>query len=421
MFFRGRSKYDWRKIFTDFGGRMASLSRYEEVNRTFLKTILEVSGAEGGTLLLPEDEGKSFGMKEHLGPRPLVFSVPSNHPLILWLFRDGRPLGRRQAAEDPKLIEVRLPSLNFFSEWNAEIAFPLVVEKKFLGVLNLGSKPASYDHDDLELLSALIGMGSVFIENSQLYERLLKQNLKLSELARLKTQFVSNVTHELRTPLHGILGMTDLLLDDPDQVLSEDYRRYLRMMKGSGDALLDLVDHILDLTKYQSGNITLQVKKLDLKKVIERAAAELQEQFHERKCQFRLEWPDATPGVYGDEVEVGHLVRDLLGNAVKFTERGSVAVSPKKCGEMLQVCIRDSGIGIDEKDQETIFEDFRQADGAATRSFGGSGLGLALAKKIVELHGGRIWVESKKGLGSFFYFTLPLKPSQIQISLKQDS
>src|SRR4030095_5701326 len=390
MFFRGRSKYDWRQIFTDFGGRMASLSRYEEINRTFLQTILEISGAEGGTLLLPEEEGKSFGMKEHLGPRPLVFSVPANHPVVLWLCRDGRPLSRRQAAEDKKLMEVRLAALNFFSEWNAEVAFPLVAEKKFLGVLNLGAKKEPYDSDDQELLSALVAMGSVLIENSHLYDRLLRQNTKLSELARLKTQFVSNITHELRTPLHGILGMTDLLLDDPEQVLSEDYRRYLRMMKGSGDALLELGDHILELTKYQSGNVQLKVKKIDLKKLIERTAGQLREEFEHRSCEFRMDWPESTPGVYGDENEIEHLLRGSLGNAVKFTEKGSVFVTPKKSGEMLQVCVRDSGIGIDEEDQDRIFEDFRQADGDVTRSFGGTGLGLALAKKIGELHGGRI-------------------------------
>jgi signal transduction histidine kinase len=287
-----------------------------------------------------------------------------------------------------------------------------------LGIFNLGPRGKTpYDAQDVELFSALIGLGSVFIENGRLYETLLKQNLKLSEVAHLKTQFVSNITHELRTPLHGILGLTDVLREDPERCLPEDYRRYLEMMKNAGESLMELVDHILDLTKYQSGIIQLKVKKFDLRKVIERAAGELGDQFKKQNCELVLNWPEDTPGVYGDETEVGHLVKDLLGNAVKFTRKGNVAVSPLKCGEMLKVCVRDSGIGIDEKDQQTIFEEFRQAEGEMTRSFGGSGLGLALAKRIVELHGGRIWVESKKGAGAHFYFTLPLTPSHVQIGL----
>jgi len=108
-----------------------------------------------------------------------------------------------------------------------------------------------------------------------------------------------------------------------------------------------------------------------------------------------------------------HLVRDLLGNAAKFSSRGCVRVVPEKCGEALKICVMDTGIGIEEKDQHNIFEDFRQADQEMTRSYGGTGLGLALAKRIVELHGGRIWVESKKGAGAQFYFTLPLSPTDV--------
>ncbi|MFO1519303.1 MAG: HAMP domain-containing sensor histidine kinase [bacterium] len=212
-----------------------------------------------------------------------------------------------------------------------------------------------------------------------------------------------------------MLGLADILVEDPEQCLPEDYRRYLEMLKNSGQALLELVDHILDLTKYQSGVIHLDIKKVDLKKVVEAAADELVDQFKRQQCQFVVDWPERTPWVYGDEAELKHLLRDLLGNAVKFTHQGTIAVSPAKCGEMLKVCIRDTGIGIEEKDQHRIFEDFQQADGDKTREYGGSGLGLALAKKIVELHGGRIWVESKKKVGSHFYFTLPLNPSHLEV------
>lgn len=400
-----------------YGSRLASLNNHEEVYKTLLLTLVEVSGAEGASILLFDPSLQQFALKEHLGPSPLAFSISANHPLILWLRRDGHSLSRHQLVGDSKLLDLRSSALTFYSEWNSEIAFPLLVEKKFLGIFNLGpcAENKAYDPEDVELFSTLISLGAVFIENSNFYDTLLKQNMKLSEVARLKTQFVSNITHELRTPLHGILGLTDVLLEDADQILNDNYRRYLEMMKNSGQALLEMVDHILDLTKYQTGLVNLTVKKMNLRKLISEILTELASNIEVQACQIEMDWPENTPDVYGDERELKHLFRDLLGNAIKFSPQGIISISSQKTGERLKVCVRDTGVGIDEKDQQMIFEEFRQAEQEATREYGGSGLGLALAKKIVELHGGRIWVESKKGQGSQFYFTLPLNPSLVEV------
>ncbi len=422
MFFRARPKYNWRDVFLKYGSRLASLNNHEEVYKTLLITMVEVSGAEGASILLFDSGLQQFTLKEHLGPSPLAFSISANHPLILWLRRDGHSLSRHQLVEDSKLLDLRSSALTFYSEWNSEVAFPLIVEKKFLGIFNLGpcEEKKGYDSEDIELFSTLISLGAVFIENSNYYDTLLKQNIKLSEVAKLKTQFVSNITHELRTPLHGILGLTDVLIEDPDQILNENYRRYLEMMKNSGQALLEMVDHILDLTKYQTGLVNLAVKKINLKKLILEISKELASNIEVQGCQLELDWPENTPDVYGDERELKHLFRDLIGNAVKFTPQGNISISSQKTGDRLKICVKDTGVGIDEKDQQMIFEEFRQAEQEETRRYGGSGLGLALAKKIVELHGGRIWVESKKGQGSQFYLTLPLNPSLVQVGSRED-
>jgi len=417
MFFKGRPKHNWRDVFLKYGSRLASLNNHEDVYKTLLVTLVEVSGAEGASILLFDANLQQFALKEHLGPSPLAFSLSANHPLILWLRRDGHPLSRHQLVNDPKLLDLRPTALTFYSEWNSDIAFPLIVEKKFLGIFNLGpcGMRRSYEPEDVELFTTLISLGSVFIENSNFYDTLLKQNTKLSEVARLKTQFVSNITHELRTPLHGILGLADVLLEDPDHLLNDNYRRYLEMMKNSGQALLEMVDHILDLTKYQTGLVNLSVKKVNLKKLILEMLEELAAYIEVQGCQVDVDWAEGTPDVYGDERELKHLLRDLIGNALKFAPKGQISISSQKTGDRLKVCVKDSGVGIDEKDQQMIFEEFRQAQQDETRQYGGSGLGLALAKKIVELHGGRIWVESKKGQGSQFYFTLPLNPSLVQV------
>ncbi len=417
MFFKAKPKHNWRDVFVKYGSRLASLSNHEDVYKTLLVTLVEVSGAEGASILLFDSNLHQFTLKDHLGPSPLAFSISANHPLILWLRRDGHALSRHQLVSDPKLLDLRSAALTFYSEWNSEIAFPLIVEKKFLGMFNLGPSHdrKAYDPEDVELFNTLISMGAVFIENGDLYNTLLKQNTKLSEVAKLKTQFVSNITHELRTPLHGILGLTDVLLEDADHILNENYRRYLEMMKNSGTALLEMVDHILDITKYQTGLINLTVKKISLKKMITEVLEELHPMIEQQACQFEIDWPESTPDVYGDERELRHLFRDLIGNAIKFSPQGLISLSSQKSGDRLKICVRDNGVGIDEKDQQMIFEEFRQAHQDETRPYGGSGLGLALAKKIVELHGGRIWVESKKGQGSQFYFTLPLNPSLVEV------
>ncbi len=416
MFFRGRSKYNWKEIFIQYGSRLASLTHHEGIYKSLLSTFVEISGASSASILLFDADLQEYSLKEKSGLAPLSFSIPAHHPLILWLERDAHPLMKHQLTEDLRLIDLKIPALTYFSEWHVEIAFPILADQKFLGILNLGERPSkAYDTEDLELFSNLMVLTSHLIENACLYETLLKQNFKLSELARLKTQFVSNITHELRTPLHGILGLTEILLEDTQTCLPEDYRRYLEMMKNSGQSLLESVDHILNLTRYQSGLVQLDIKKLDLKKMVDETSKELSDHFLQKKCELVLDWPDGVPHIYGDEAELKHLVLDLLGNAIKFTEEGNIRVSASKAGEMIKVCIQDTGLGIDEKEQSEIFEEFYQSDASMTRAFGGTGLGLALAKKIVELHGGRIWVESKKGMGSHFYFTLPLHPSYFEM------
>lgn len=419
MIFKNRSRYNWREIFIQYGSKLASLSNREEAYKILLATIVDLSGAESASILVYEDDLKQYVLKEHLGISPLSFSIASHHPMVSWFQQEGKPMTKQQLLKDSQLTLLRAAGLNFFTEWHAEISFPLMADKNFLGVFNLGSKgEKNFDSEDIELFSSLISLGSVVIENSNLYETLLKQNRKLSEMSRLKTQFVSNITHELRTPIHGILGLADLLLEETDRPLSIDQRRYLGMIRDSGESLLELVDHILDLTKYQSGLINLHVKKINLKRVILEIAEKFQEEFQKQESEFSLDWPESIPDIYGDENEIRVLIRDLIGNAIKFTHHGKVMISSQRAGEMLKICVHDTGVGIDEADQPSIFEEFRQVDGNMNRSFGGSGLGLAIAKKIVDLHGGRIWVESKKGSGSYFYFTLPLTPSHVQVGGK---
>jgi signal transduction histidine kinase len=302
---------------------------------------------------------------------------------------------------------------------HAEAVFPMQVENKVIGVLTLGSPQdrRGFMEEQLDLLNILVAMGAISVGNAILYDSLVKQNLKLSEIADLKTEFVSTVSHELSTPLNGILGLTEVLLDgEASGPLTDDQRRYLQMIRSAGEELSNIVNEILDLARFQSRRGTLEVKRVDLAKAVDSVRADFEAVFQEKGIRFQMDLGPQSH-VYGDEGQIKQVVQSLMENAVKFTRDqpdNVLGIQAAKRGDMLRVCMYDQGIGVDEKDQEVIFDEFRQADGTVNRCYGGTGLGLALARKIVELHGGRIWVESKKGKGSHFYFTLPLKPGLVQ-------
>ncbi len=253
--------------------------------------------------------------------------------------------------------------------------------------------------------------GAIF--NHVLYQRIYSQNKKLEAITEVKNQMMANVTHELRTPLNGILGLTELLLEGADGPLSEDQDRHLRMIDSSGKALLDIVNNILSLIKVEATKGEVLVRKIDLRRLIEEVTSLFEGLLTTKGNQLDLMiTPDAA--VYGNEDQLRTVFMNLIGNAMKYTEKGIIKIDSVRSGEMLKVCVADSGIGINPKDHDKIFEEFAQADGTFTRQYGGTGLGLAIVRRIVELHGGRAWVESQENLGSHFYVTLPVRPVQIR-------
>jgi len=238
-------------------------------------------------------------------------------------------------------------------------------------------------------------------------QRLEQQNTELKRLDKMKDQFLSNTSHELRTPLNGIAGLADALLSGADGPLNPEERKHVRMILQSSKRLSHLVNSLLDFSKIRSQKLELHIRPFPLQEVVEVALAFLRPQADEKGIALRMDFPDNLPDVYGDVDKVEQIVTNLLGNAVKFTHEGTVAVSARQEGMMVKISVKDTGIGISREAQERIFSPFEQADGSTTREFGGTGLGLAISKELVELHHGEIGVISEPGAGSEFYFTLP--------------
>ncbi len=422
MFFHRKSQKSHELLSTlaNFAKEARSISQIKELLKRLLRSLVEVAGAHGGSLWLLDDQGKFLHMRESLGGDPLILKFSAQDNLVHYLVQTERVLNKSELVQSAGLIDIKEAGLQFFTAANADIIFPLLAEKKFIGLLALGPQQNRnpYVGEHLAILEILANLGAVWVDNALLYDSLAKQNLKLSEIAKLKTQFVSTISHELSTPLNGILGLCQVLLDpETSGPLNDDQTRYLQMIQAAGNELNEIVQQILDLTRFQSQQGQIEVKKVDLNATIQGLEQEFMPLMQQKGISLELHL-EPRVRVYGDAGQIRQVVQSILENALKFSPDNnspkSISIQAARHGDMLKICVADQGIGITEADQEIIFEDFRQAQGSVDRSYGGTGLGLALAKKIVELHGGRIWVESKPGEGSQFFFTLPLKPALIQ-------
>jgi signal transduction histidine kinase len=240
-------------------------------------------------------------------------------------------------------------------------------------------------------------------------QELQDANRRLEEVSRHKSQFLANMSHELRTPLNAIIGYTSLILsniygDVPDRV-----REALERVRLSGRHLLGLINDVLDLSRIEAGRLTLSVADYSIKQVIQGVMAAMEPLAAEKRLTLRAFLPSDLPAARGDARRITQVLLNLVGNAIKFTDAGEVAVQVVLRDGAIRFSVADTGPGILESDQEKIFDEFRQAANGDAPSKGGAGLGLAIAKKIVEFHGGRIGVESRSGQGSTFWFTLPVQ------------
>jgi protein-histidine pros-kinase len=239
-------------------------------------------------------------------------------------------------------------------------------------------------------------------------EKLRAAKEKAEEMARLKGEFLQNISHELRTPLNGIIGMTEAVLDTD---LNAEQREFLAIAKASADSLLRSINDVLDFSKLEAREVTLNWIEFQPQRVLQETSESLSFLANQKGVELRCHLETDVPGtLVGDPRAFSQLLINLIGNAIKFTEEGSVTVSVRTEFEegtqvLLHVCVADTGIGVPQAKQASVFDAFVQADGSSTRRHGGTGLGLAICAKLVKLMGGRIWVESREGQGSAFHFT----------------
>jgi len=300
------------------------------------------------------------------------------------------------------------------ADTRAEVVIPLRIGLRIVGVIDIQStQTEAFSEDDLSVLQSLADQVAVAIDNARSYE-LSQQLIKdLREIDLLKTQFLSNMSHELRTPLNSIIGFSRVILKGIDGPVTEMQQQDLTAIYNSGQHLLGLINDILDLARIEAGKMELNFEEVHLAELATSVMASAKGLAKEKPIRLMQNISSNMPTVRGDTMRVRQILLNLISNASKFTDIGSVTVeslvqkSPTGKLEAL-ITVTDTGPGISQDDQKKLFQAFSQVDGSATRKSGGTGLGLSICANLVQLHGGRIGVNSTPGEGSTFWFTLPL-------------
>jgi len=245
-------------------------------------------------------------------------------------------------------------------------------------------------------------------ELRQLNDNLLTSYQKLKEVDRLKDEFLANMSHELRTPLNSIIGFSGMLMQDPQSRLSIEAREDLQIIYQNGRSLLTLIDSILDLSKIEAGKMELELEEIDPVQLLDDVRAMAVGLIKGRPIDLQYHRPEEDVRVMGDQDRLRQVFTNLAGNAIKFTESGTVRISASCEGKRFKVRIEDTGIGMSEEELDRLFKPFQQVDGSITRRFGGTGLGLAISQRFMSLMRGRISATSRKGEGSTFIVEMPL-------------
>ena len=384
----------------------------EPVFETVLRQAVRLCRADAGQIFVLDGDvyrlafaiGASQAYRDHLAATPIARGEGT---LVGRVGLERSTVQILDALADPGYEWVRARELGGF---RTMLGVPMLAAEKVIGVITLWrDRVAAFDERTVELVTTFAAQGAIAIQNVQLFVALQQRERELEVAGRHKSEFLASMSHELRTPLNAVIGFSDVLLERMFGELNERQEEYVRDIRDSGRHLLELINEILDLSKVEAGRMELEVGALSLPDLLEHGLAMVRERAARHRIAIALEVAPEVGVVWADELKLKQVVLNLLTNAVKFTpDGGSVDVAAEIAGDEAQVTVRDTGVGIAEAEQERIFEAFQRGGREARAE--GTGLGLTLSKRIVELHGGRIWLESAPGAGSTFRFAIPVRP-----------
>jgi signal transduction histidine kinase len=292
----------------------------------------------------------------------------------------------------------------------AILVVPMISEGEAIGSITTSfTEPGEFTDKQIALLNSFAAQAVIAIRNARLFREIQDKSRQLEIANQHKSDFLANMSHELRTPLNAIIGFSEVLLEKMFGEVNDKQLDYLQDIHSSGKHLLSLINDILDLSKIEAGRMELDVADFDLRSALENAITLVKERAQRHGIALGLDVDPSLGNFRGDERKFKQILLNLLSNAVKFTpEGGKVDVVARPGANAIEFSVSDTGVGIAASDQELVFEEFKQVGTDYTRKAEGTGLGLALTRRFVELHGGKIWLASEPGKGSTFTFTIPL-------------
>jgi GAF domain-containing protein len=399
----------------EVGRAVSSTLDLPTVLRTIVGRAVQLSGTSSGVLYEYDEATETFHLQASHQTETEVVDALRASPIQLGEGATGRAVARRAPAEVVDLLEDQQfkPGLREILTrlgYRSFLSIPLLLEHRILGALTVSRRePGHFPPETVNLLQTFATQSALAIQNARLFREIEAKGRELEVASRHKSQFLANMSHELRTPLNAILGYTELMIDGIYGELSPKAGDVLARVDRSGKHLLGLINDVLDLSKIEAGQLELALADYSLAEIVNAVVTQVESLAAEKGLILQATVAPGLPAGRGDERRLAQVLLNLVGNAIKFTEVGSVRVVAHRDGNAFVVAVADTGPGIAEADRQRIFEEFQQADSSSTRKKGGTGLGLSIARRIIELHGGRIWVDSTVGRGSTFTFEVPVR------------
>jgi len=389
----------------------------ETVLQTIVSRASQLAGADGCAIYEYDDATEAFHIRATHNLDPGLVGTLRASPLRKGEGAMGRAAETREPTQiadiaAPGAYQSHIRDTLLGAGYRALLSVPLLREGEVIGSLSLNRRvPGEFPPEAVEVLKTFATQSALAIQNARLFREIADKSAQLEAASRHKSEFLANMSHELRTPLNAIIGFSEVLNERMFGELNEKQDEYLKDIHASGQHLLSLINDILDLSKIEAGRMELELTHFDLPQAIDNALTLVRERAGRRGIALHQAVDEGLGQVTGDERKIKQVLLNLLSNALKFTpEGGRIDVRAGIADGMAEISVTDTGIGIAGEHHDAVFEEFRQV-GEADRKAEGTGLGLALCRKFVELHGGQIWVKSQIGLGSTFAFTLPLDSS----------
>ena len=396
---------------------VSSTLEVETVLDTVVARANQLAGADACTIYEYDEGSEEFHLRATHNLNPEVAEAIRAMPLRKGEGVMGRAAEMGQPVQvaditEPGAYQSSLRAVLIGGGYRAALSVPLLREDQIIGSLSLTRKtPGEFSPEVIELLKTFATQSALAIQNARLFREIADKSRQLEAASRHKSEFLANMSHELRTPLNAIIGFSEVLAERMFGEVNAKQAEYLQDILSSGRHLLSLINDILDLSKVEAGRLELELGRFHLPTALDNALTLVRERATRHGIKLTQTVDERVGDIVADERKVKQILLNLLSNAVKFTpEGGRVGLTARVAEGVITIAVSDTGIGIAPEDQAAIFEEFRQVGREDARKQEGTGLGLTLAKKFVELHGGRIWVQSQVGQGSTFTFMLPGRP-----------